>query len=205
MAELYFFVPKDKLKDVVDCGLKLSEWYDREITLPGAPGSRIVLKAYLNPRDDRKRYNDPNYKCVRINVDLKYCKVADWSLYDLGRDEPYLMQKYYDSIVPLKDYHFGTYRDPEVLVFTSVLPEFIEVTGEALDVPLLYESSESIYLANLMEKHEESYRDSGNHLLYAFFAYMEDRGQVVRYEDRDKKYAIFFARDSAEYTVLRIP
>ncbi|HHY65574.1 MAG TPA: hypothetical protein GX501_11070 [Clostridiaceae bacterium] len=205
MAELYFFVPRDRIQDVVDCGLKLSEWYDREITLPGAPGSRIVLKAYLNPRDDRARYNDPNYKCIRLNVDLEYCKVADWSLYDLGREVPQLMQKYYESIVPLKDYRFGTYRVPEVLVFTSVLPEYIEVTGEVQDIPLLYEDSESIYLANQMEKHEELYRDSGNHLLYAFYVFLESKGQVVRYEDKDKKYAAFFARDGAEYTVLRIP
>ena len=205
MAELYFFVPRDRIQDVVDCGLKLSEWYDREITLPGAPGSRIVLKAYLNPRDDRARYNDPNYKCIRLNVDLEYCKVADSTLYRMGQDEPYLMQKYYESIIPLKDYRFGTFREPEVLVLTSVLPEYIELTGVAMDVPLLYESSEALYLTNLMEKQEEVYKDSGNHLLYAFFTYLEARGQVVRYEDKEKGCAVFFVRDSDEYAVLRIP
>ncbi|MGI6622819.1 MAG: hypothetical protein GX227_07750 [Clostridiaceae bacterium] len=205
MAELYFFVSKDKVQDVVDCGLKLSEWYDREITLPETTGSRKVLKAFLNPRDDREKFKDDDYKCLRLDVDLDYCKVADWSLYRIGQDEPYLMQKYYDSIIPLKNYRFGTYREPEILVLTSVLPEYIEVTGIALDIPLLYESSEAIYLVNLMQKHEELYKDSGNHLLYAFFTYLEARGQVIRYEDKEKKCAVFFAKDSDEYSVLKIP
>lgn len=205
MAELYFFVSRDKLDDVVSCGIKLSEWYDREITLPGTPGSRKVIKAFLNPRDDRARYNDDSYQCLRINVDLDYCIVADWSLYRMGREEPYLMQRYYDSMVPLKDYCFGTYREPEVLVLSSVLPEYIELTGIAMDIPLLYESSEVIYLENLMEKHEELYEDSGNHLLYAFYTYLETKGQVMRFEDKEKKYAVFFTKDSNEYSVLKIP
>ena len=40
MADLYFFVSKDKIEDVVDCGLKLSEWYDRELIIPGMSESR---------------------------------------------------------------------------------------------------------------------------------------------------------------------
>lgn len=205
MAELYFFVSKNKISDIIDCGLKLSEWYDREIILPGTAGNRKVLKAYLNPRDDRAKLKDDNYQCLRLNVDLEYCKVADSSLYKMGQDEPLLMKKYYESIVPLKNYCFGTFRDPEVLVLTSILPEYIETTGVALDIPLLYESSEAIYLVNLMEKHEELYKDSGNHLLYAFFTYLESKGQVTRFEDREKKQAVFFSNDSTEYTVLRIP
>ena len=205
MAELYFFVSKNKINDIVNCGLKLSEWYDREITLPGTTGSRKVLKAYLNPRDDRAKLKDNNYQCLRLEVDLDYCKVADSSLYKMGQAEHFLMQKYYDSIIPLRNYCFGTYREPEVLVLTSVLPEYIEVTGVALDIPLLYESSEAIYLVNLLEKHEELYKDSGNHLLYAFFTYLEGKGQVTRFEDKEKKEAIFFDMKSMEYTVLRIP
>lgn len=205
MAELYFFVSRDKVQDIVDCGLKLSEWYDREITLPGMNGSRKVLKAYLNPRDDRAKYKDAGFQCLRLNVDLDYCRVADWALYKIGRDEPFLMQKYYESIIPLRDYRFGTFREPEVLVMTSILPEYIEITGVAMDIPLLYESSEALYLTNLMEKQEELYKDSGNHLLYAFYTYLEARGQVVRYEDKEKNYAVFFARDNDEYAVFKIP
>lgn len=205
MADLYFFVSKGKIEDVVDCGLKLSEWYDREIALPGTSESKKVLKALLNPRDDTKMLKDPNYQCVRLQIDLEYCMVADASLYRMGQEDPGINQLYYNNIIPLKDYCFGTFRNPEVLVMTSVLPEFIKVTGTALDIPLLYENSENLYLVNLLEKHEEHYNDSGNHLLYAFFTYLESKGKATRIEDKERKNVVFFYTDSKEYIVLRIP
>lgn len=204
MADLYFFVSKEKIEDVVDCGLKLSEWYDREITLPGMSESRKVIKAFLNPRDDLRRLKDTKYQCLRLQVELEYCRVSDGMLYRMGQEDSGLMEHYYNNIVPLKDYCFGTFRDPEVLVTKSVLPEYIKVTGVALDIPLLYENSETLYLVNLLDKHEEIYKDSGNHLLYAFFTYLESNGKVTRFEDKEHKNVIFFHTDSKAYTVLKI-
>lgn len=204
MADLYFFVSKRKIEDVVDCGLKLSEWYDREITIPGTSESRKVLKALLNPRDDIKMLKDTNYQCIRLQVELEYCRVADATLYYMGQENSGIMEQYYKNIIPLKEYCFGTFREPEVLVLASVLPEYIKVTGAALDIPLLYENSEKLYLENLMEKQEELHKDSGNHLLYAFFTYLETKGKVTRFEDKDKNNVVFFNTDSEEYIVLRI-
>jgi hypothetical protein len=205
MAGLYFYVPKSKIKDIVDCGLKLSEWCDREISLPGFTGNRRVIKALLNPRDDIMLQKDTAYQCLRLDIDLDYCRVGDAALYKMGTKEPKLMERYIENLVPLSDYRFGTFRDPEVLVMTSVLHDRIEITGRDLDVPILYESSAVLYLNNLLEKHEEVYKDSGNHLLYAFFIFLESQGQVVRFEDKEHKYAVFFHADSKEYTVLQIP
>lgn len=205
MAGLYFYVPKSKIKDIVDCGLKLSEWYDREISLPGFTGNRKVIKALLNPRDDIALQKDASYQCLRLDVDLDYCRVGDSALYKMGRNESKLMERYIETLIPLSNYRFGTFRDPEVLVMTSVLHDRIEVTGRDLDVPILYESSAVLYLNNLMEKHEEVYKDSGNHLLYAFFMFLESQGKVVRFEDNEHKLAVFFYTDSKEYAVLRIP
>lgn len=205
MADLYFFVPKEKIEDVVDCGLKLSEWYDRELILPGMNESKKVLKALLNPRDDTKLLKDTNYQCVRLQVELDYCWVSDSTLYQMGLEDSRTLELHSNNIVPLKDYCFGTFRNPEVLVTTSVLPEYIKVAGVALDTPLLYENSENLYLVNLREKYEELYNDSGNHLLYAFFTYLETKGKVIRHEDKEHKNVIFFYTDSSGYTVLRIP
>lgn len=205
MAELYFFVTKEKIGDIIDCGLKLSEWYDRVLSIPGIVDNKKVIKAFLNPRDHQEALRNSDYECLRLDVDLEYCKVADGFLYAMGLDNPEFMKRYYNSMVPLQDYCFGTFRDPEVLVMASILPEFIEVTGKALDIPLLYESSEVLYLVNRMEKHEELYKDSGNHLLYAFFTFLESKGKVTRFEDKYQKNAIFVHSDSQEYIVLRIP
>ncbi|MCX7772646.1 MAG: hypothetical protein N2376_05975, partial [Clostridia bacterium] len=76
MAGLYFYVPRIKTSDIVECGLKLSEWYDREISLPGADGTRKVLKTLLHPRDDAKKLKDNSYQCLRLEVDLDYCRVG---------------------------------------------------------------------------------------------------------------------------------
>jgi len=205
MADLYFFVSRDKVEDIVDCGLKLSEWYDRELILPGTNEKKKVLKALLNPRDDAGMMNDTNYQCLRLQVELDYCWVADALLYKMCQEDSQIMELYYNNIIPLRDYCFGTFRNPEVLVTTSVLPEFIDVAGEVLDTPLLYENSEKLYLVNLREKYEELYNDSGNNLLYAFFTYLEAKGKVTRYEDREQKNIVFFYTDSKGYTILKIP
>ena len=205
MAGLYFYAPKEKIKDIVDCGMKLSEWYDRELTLHGLNGSRKIIKALLNPRDDVNRLKDADYRCLRLDVDLDYCRVGDASLYEMGQNEPILMKQYGDNLIPLCNYRFGTFRNPEVLVMSSILPERIEVMGIALDTPILYESSETLYLNNILEKHEETYQDSGNHLLYAFLVMLESQGKVIRYEDKEHQKAVFFTANHEEYTVLQIP
>lgn len=205
MAELYYYIPREKINDIVDCGLKLSEWYDREILLPGFNCYRKVLKAFLNPRDDLKKVKDANSQCLRLEVDLDYCRVGDAALYDMGLKEPVLMENYIKNLIPLADYKFGAFRNPEVLIMVSLLPDKIDIAGKALDIPVLYESSEILYLNNLLEKQEETYQDSGNHLLYAFFIYLEAMGKVIKHTDDEKKNVIFFYKDINKYIVLRIP
>lgn len=205
MAGLYFYVPKDRVEDVVSCGLKLSEWYDREMTLSCISGKRKFLKTLLNPRDDEAKLKDPNYQCLRLEIDPQYCLVGDSVLYDLGLKDPAFMEYYKKRLTPLIDYIFGTFLIPEVLVMISVLPDYIEVPGKAMDIPVLYESSMSLYLNNELNRHEEVWDDSGNHLLYAYYIYLESRGRVVRYEDKDKGNAVFFCVDSDEYAVCKIP
>ncbi len=205
MAELYFFVSKEKIEDVIDCGLKLTEWYDRELTIPGSNYNKKIIRAFLNPRDNKEMINDPNFKCLRLEVGLDYCSVADSLLYDLGLEDPQFMEHYYKTIVPLQEYCFGMYRSPEVLVMTSILPEYIELTGRSMDIPLLYENSESLYLENRLHQYEETYKDSGNLLLYSFYKHLESEGKVRCYEDNHKKNCIFYNSETMEYIVLKIP
>jgi hypothetical protein len=205
MAGLYFYVPRAKIKDIVDCGLKLSEWYDREILLPGQRERSRAIRMLMNPRDDADKMKNPNYQCLRLEVNLDYCTVGEAALYQMGLKEPHLMECYLKGLIPFSEYRFGTFRNPEVLVMTSVLPECIEVMGKAMDIPILYENSTTLYLNNIIEKHEETYKDSGNHLLYAHYALLESLGRVKRFEDQEKGYVIFFNNDSSGYIVLRIP
>jgi hypothetical protein len=115
------------------------------------------------------------------------------------------MEHYKRTLTPLADYRFGTFFIPEVLVMTSVLPDCIEVPGKAMDIPILYESSMALYLSNTLDRHEDVWKDSGNHLLYAYYAYLEAKGRVIRYEDKNHGNAAFFYKDSQKYSVVKIP
>ena len=107
----------------------------------------------MNPRDDAEKMKNTNYQCVRLQLELDYCWVAGALLYKMGQEDTRTMELYY-NYCSSKDYCFGTFKNPEVLVTTSVLPEYIKITGEVLDIPLLYENSEKLYLTNLREKYE---------------------------------------------------
>lgn len=205
MAGVYFYAPKRDIKDIVDCGLKLSEWFDRDIFVPVMHGTRRALKTLLNPKDDEKSINDTELQCIRLDIDPDYCVVGDSNIYKISSQEPDLMGYYKACLTPLSDYRFGTFRNPEALVFTSVLPEKIEVMGKILDTPILYESSSELYLKNILNEHEESWKDSGNHLLYAFYVYLESRGRATRLVDQEHGKTIFFYNDRKEYIVLQSP
>lgn len=204
MAGVYFFIPRDKLNNAVECGIKLSEYYRRELELAPGEGSRRALKAYLNPRDDESRMKDPSFACLRLNVDPAYCRVGDGALYGMGRSNPLFQARYLSRLIPLSDYRFGTFRQPECLVFTSILPESIETMGKVMDIPVLYESSEALYLSNVIEKQSEN-GDGGNLLLYAFCYYMEKQGVMTKYEDKSAALSLFMDKATQSYYILKNP
>lgn len=114
MVEVYYYVPQDKVRDSIECGLKLSQWYEKEVQIEFE--NKKCLCALLNPRDDMDKYKSPDYKCLRLELYPEYCYVADKSLYELGLQHDEVMKLYMDSIIPIKDYIFGMYRLPECLL-----------------------------------------------------------------------------------------
>jgi len=205
MSVLYRYVPADSIRDIVDCGIKLSQWYDREMDFGDLQGRRKVMLALINPWDDPDKAGDSSYRCIRLDLDPSECKVGDADLYRMGLLEPSLMERYMKTLVPLSDYRFGVFRNPECLVFTSILPEQIEITGKAQDTPVLFESSESLYLGNLLEEIKHQHRDSGNTLAYAYCRYLESKGGMRCIENRDLGIAVFLDTGSDRYIVAKIP
>lgn len=205
MSVLYYYVPADSIRDIVDCGIKLSKWYDRELDFGDPQGQRKVMRALINPRDDPEKFRDKAYRCIRLDLDPSECRVGDSDLYRMGLTEPSLMARYLRTLVPLSDYRFGVFRNPECLVFTSVLPEQIEITGKVQDIPVLFENSETLYLGNLLERIEEQRQDSGNTLIYAYCRYLESIGYMRRMENQDLGIAVFMNPETDDYIVARIP
>jgi hypothetical protein len=115
------------------------------------------------------------------------------------------MERYLRTLVPLSDYRFGVFRNPECLVFTSILPDQIEVTGKVQDTPVLFESSESLYLGNLLEQVEQQHQDSGNTLIYAYCCYRESKGSMYRMENQELGITVFVDPETDAYIVTRTP
>jgi len=204
MAAVYFYVPVEKAGDVVECGLKLSEWKDREQQTPWSNGPQPCLCALLHPDDD-KRNRDPGYLCLKIDVPAEECVVADGDLYRLGMQYPEIRQKYIDTMIPLDRYIFGSFRNPECLIFTTILGEQISVCGKGLYDPLLFESSEALYVNNLLERYNDRYREINRVLLYCFLLAQAQNGLLESLFSDDGKLAYFFDRKNNRYVTVPVP
>jgi hypothetical protein len=204
MAVVYFYIPSDKLEDVTDCGIKLSEWKDRDQATRWSSIPKPCLCAFLHPLDDR-RHQDPSYRCVKLDIPVEYLVVANRDLYRLSLEYSDIEQIYIDTMVPLQRYIFGSFRRPECLVFTTVLSEQIKPLGRGLDEPILYESSETLYVNNLLEKYNDRYDDFNQVLLYSFLTLQQQKGFIDGLHSTDERLAVFFDSEEKQHITVPIP
>ncbi|HPV01374.1 MAG TPA: hypothetical protein PK127_02685 [Clostridiales bacterium] len=203
MVEVYFYIPAEKAGDAVDCGIKLSEWYSREVRIGGI--MRKCITALLNPRDEYEKYTSSEYRCLKMEVPPKCCYIADRSLYEAGCGNPEAMKLYEESIIPVMDYRFGDYRFPEVLVTSTVLGEQISVTGKMLDTPLLYNSSQELYLSNLAEQLREEHSDLDDTFLYLYFKWLCSQGEADMVCDGTAGPAVFILKENNRPYIFNAP
>lgn len=203
MVEVYFYIPIGKMDNAVECGIKLSEWYSRETTINGE--TKKCIAAFLNPRDDYKKYTSSEYKCLKLEVEPKYCHVADGLLYEPGLAYPEVMELYRRSIVPVGNYTFGNYRLPECLITTTIIGDQISVPGNGLDTPVLYNNSQELYFTNLLEGFKEEHDDLNDTLLYLFFRRLCEEGKAMVYEDNANGLAVFAYKGDGRVFTLRVP
>lgn len=204
MAVVYFYVPVDKANDVIECGLKLSEWKDREQQTPWNSGPQPCFCALLHPDDD-KRNRDPAYQCIKINVPAEDCVIADGDLYKLSMEYPEIKQKYIDTMVPLNRYIFGSFRNPECLIFTTILGDQISVYGKGLDDPILYENSETLYVNNLLERYNDRYSGINRVLLYCFLLAQSQNGLLEGLYSDSEGLAFFLDKGANRYVTIPVP
>jgi hypothetical protein len=200
--DVYYYLPAGEEKNAVECGLKLSTGYDREVVIDDV--SRKCFSALLNPRDDMLKYRSADYKCVKLGLPLKYCYVADRFLYDAGLNSPEAASMYLKSIIPLKDYIFGIYRLPECLVACTPITGQISVLDKRIDSPVLFESSEELYINNIIEINKEKYDNFFDKLLYFFYCRLAEAGKTIKIEDRASESAIFTDISTGKPVTLKI-
>ena len=203
MVEVYFYIPAKDVENAVECGLKLSEWFSKEVEIDGS--KRKCISALLNPRDDQNKYMSEEFKCVKLEVMLKYCHIADASLYKTGLTVPEVMKMYQQTIIPVDKYTFGKYRLPECLVTSTVVGDGISVLDKRLDSPVLFNGSEELYVNGITENFKEKYEDFGDALLYSFYSKLSDIKRLQKVEDVTNGMAVFYDEKEKMVYTARIP
>ena len=203
MVEVYFYVPVKSSEIAVECGLKISEWYSKKIEVDGV--SKKCISALLNPRDDYHKYTSADFKCLKLEVMLKYCYVAENMFYQAGLTFPEVMEMYLKSVIPVENYTFGRYRLPECLVTCTVIGDNVSALDKRLDSPVLFNNSEELYISNIIEELKESHNDFNDAMLYFFYCKLADIGKIRRIEDVSSGVAVFTDKKDNRVYTFKIP
>jgi hypothetical protein len=203
MVEVYFYMPVNEVGNAVECGMKLSQWFDKEVQINGQ--NRKCIAAFLNPKDDMDKYKSADLKCVKLQLDAKYCFVGDKFLYQVGVNIPKALELFNQSIIPIEKYIFGSYRIPECLVLSTIIAGQIEVLDKRLDSPVLFGNSEELYINNIIETYREEYDDFNDAVLYSFYCKLVDAGKMEIIEDSDKKIAVFIDKEKGKNYTIMVP
>lgn len=201
MVEVYYYLPEEEVENAVECGIKLSQFFDKEVEINGS--SKKCLTAFLNPKDDIEKYKSEKLKCIKLELDPKYCFVADKFLYKMSTGFPQAKELFTKSIIPIENYIFGSYRVPECLVTTTVINGQVGILDKRMDSPILFGSSEELYVNNIIESYREKYEDFNDAMLYSFFYKLIETGKMDVIEDKEKKIAVFVDKEKGKnYTII---
>lgn len=203
MVEVYYYIPVADTEDVNDCGLKLSKWHEKQVLINGE--QKMCISALLNPKDDIKKYKSDKFKCIKLQMEPRFCFVADKSLYEVGLKSNEVMELYTASIKPVEQYIFGSYRLPECLVTTTVMSDNIGILNKGLDSPVLFNNSEELYINNMVEYYKETHEDFNDTLLYFFYSQLATVGKFDRIEAKEKGLAVFIDKESSSSVTIKIP
>lgn len=199
MPDVYLYVPKEDIDDVVECGMKLSEYSTRTIMVNGT--SYDCIRGYLHPCDAKLGERVGEMVCVRAEVKEQYCFVGDGDLYALTQRSRSGEEKYKKSIVPIREYKLGTYRNPECYVICTVIGDSIYDLKNGNRAPLLYNSSEELYYDCLESFLKDRCGISQKDMLACVFAYLRYNG-IFRVENVDEKCDIFYNNKMEKYFSL---
>ncbi len=202
MVEIYYYAKTENLSNILDCGLKLSACYNREVVIDG---ERVIcFSGLLNPKDDMELYKSSEYTCLKIQAKNEKCFIADRFLHEnANKLESSEMELYYKSVVPINKYIFGAYRLPECLITTTILPGEAAVLDKRMDSPVIYSNSEELYINNVLQDLREQLAESDDFLLYYFFDRLAEEKQVEKLENSHKGTAVFKTGSGNTYCIKK--
>ncbi len=133
MSIIYYYSKNENLQIYLKYGIRLSKNFDIELNLNGYV--KPFLIGLLNPKDDKQKYNSSEYTCLKLDMINTHCKVID--LNSMGNQQL--------EYIELDEYIFGTYKNPIVLIDTSIISDKISTYNKIIDIPILFDNSEDFY------------------------------------------------------------
>lgn len=188
----YYYIKKEETEETNECGLKLSKWCDTEIIIDIF--KKKAITAYLTPKDNIRKYLDPDYDCLKLELNDEKAYIVENTFLETGHQDLYLK-----SVIPARKYKVGMYRKPAFTITYTVLGEFISVLDKNRDIPILFENDEEQYLKTLVAKLE----NEDNHFYdKALHGYFENNNNFTKIESDSKKYIIYASSD--QHYIIRI-
>ncbi len=127
------------------------------------------IAALLHPGDEEKR---AGRVCVKLRIEPEKAYVAE-----TGR----IREKIGETLVKASGYRLGEYRKPVCLIAGRVPADNISIYDSSFDEPLLYESSEKLYVDRLFALADEADPGFRETALKAYFEKQRALGRLVRY------------------------
>ena len=154
--KVFFSVPTSAVDDVYECGLKVSEYKNRTVSVGDAVTNFIAAK--LNPGDIEKT---DDKTVIRLVPDEAHCYVAEGAFYEehilcmqSGGDD-FWLRKYEATVIPVSEYKFGMYRNPDYLIGRTLFPGQIERFDRRKGEPILYNDSDELYVGRMVRTAED--------------------------------------------------
>jgi hypothetical protein len=187
MSEVYYYVKSENVSNIIDCGLKLSTFHNKEVIIEEE--KKLCFSGLINPKDDVELYKSTAYSCLKLQVKSEKCFVADRFIYETAKGHD--MELYYKTIVPIEQYMFGKYRLPECLVITTILAGEASVLDKRMDSPVIYSNSEELYIYNILQELREQYAEIDDSLLYFFLDKLVNLGKFTKIENINTGKSVF--------------
>ncbi|MFO7611483.1 MAG: hypothetical protein R6W99_03210 [Clostridia bacterium] len=183
----YFYIDGNDAEETVECGLKLSIYGDPVLEDNGHPLKAI--RALLSPKDDMEKYNDAGLECLKLDIPNGKLLVAEAAYLETGN------RKWFnESVVHAENYILGSYRNPCFLITFTVMNEYIGILDKKRDVPVLYDSSEELYIHNVKSEFEYKDNDFYDKALYGYLDVMR-RNWKASIEWQSDEITIFGANE----------
>jgi hypothetical protein len=199
MPEVYYYVKADDVSNIIDCGLKLSTFYNKEVII--GDEKKLCFSGLINPKDDLQFYESTSMCCLKLQVKSERCFVADRFIYESAKEQD--MDLYYKTIVPIEQYMFGTYRLPECLITTTILAGEASILDKRMDSPVLYSNSEELYINNILQELRDKYAETDDLLLYYFLDKLADMAELDKIENNKTGKLVFRNKLGRTYCIKR--